>query len=66
VHLAERVFHLAVVKEIDRKKEQFDCFIEPEKLQHYGLLYMHKAKKFLRLAMKYPGMSFSASKFLIH
>jgi NTE family protein len=49
VHLAERAFHLAIAAEIDRKKALFDYFIEPQKLQNYGLLDIHKGEEIYKV-----------------
>ncbi len=48
-HIAERSFHLAIAAEIDRKKELFDYFIEPEKLKKYGLFDVKKGKEIFQI-----------------
>jgi NTE family protein len=49
VQITERAFHLAVAAEIDRKKQMFNYFIEPIKLEHYGLLDIHKGKEIFQI-----------------
>lgn len=42
VQVAERVFHLAIASVIEHKKHLCNYFIEPEKLENYGMLDIKK------------------------
>ena len=48
-HIAERSFHLAIAAEVARKKELFDYFIEPEKLQKYGMFDLKKGNQIFQI-----------------
>ena len=63
VQVVERIFHLAIASEIQRKRNLVDLFIEPPQLTQYGLLDLRKAKAIFQIGFDAAQESLDSSGF---